>query len=202
MTEKDCEDIRMQILKEAEKCGTVEEVQIPRPSRIGAEVEGVGKIFIKYADLTAARKFQAEVNGRKFDDRIVCAAFYPVKRFQEGRYILQDSVVPKRKPLVDTVEEKERLLAALKKKTGRSGPLPVANGAKAKAVTDGREKENKEGGPAAIADGEKPAAAELPTKSSHGAVPKAAPGAVAKAAPGAVAKAVPKGAVAKAAPGS
>ena len=39
---------------------------IPKPDKTGREVvDGVGKAFVRFQDLTAARKFQAEPNGRK-----------------------------------------------------------------------------------------------------------------------------------------
>merc|ERR1719277_2331698 len=34
-----------------------------------------------YEDLTAARKFQMDANGRKFENRVVCASFYPIDKF-------------------------------------------------------------------------------------------------------------------------
>merc|ERR1712137_839124 len=70
------------------KQGTVTRVVIPKPSKDGQFNEGVGKIFISFADLTAARKFQMDANGRKFENRVVCAAFYPQEKFNDGKYKL------------------------------------------------------------------------------------------------------------------
>lgn len=54
---------------------------VPQPSAsLTPYANGVGKIFVQFADITAARKFQATNNGRKFDDRVMCAAFYPTDR--------------------------------------------------------------------------------------------------------------------------
>merc|ERR1719464_968161 len=36
-----------------------------------------------YEDITAARKFQMDANGRKFENRVVCAAFYPTDKFND-----------------------------------------------------------------------------------------------------------------------
>ncbi|CAD7957323.1 unnamed protein product [Amoebophrya sp. A25] len=90
MDPMELEDVRLEILSEAEKFGTVVDIKIPRPSKIGAEVPGVGKIFVQFQDTTAARRFQVEVNGRKFNDRSICASFYPYERYIKGRFILNE----------------------------------------------------------------------------------------------------------------
>lgn len=74
---KEVEAIKAEILKQAEQYGTVEKLIIPLPSKAGAEVEGVGKVFLEFESLTVARKFREEINGRLFCERSVCAAFYP-----------------------------------------------------------------------------------------------------------------------------
>lgn len=83
-------DILGQVRNEASKYGKVKQVVIPRPAKDGSHVSGsgVGKIFAVFENLTAARKFQVDSNGRKFDDRTVCAAFYPDENFNEGIYSL------------------------------------------------------------------------------------------------------------------
>jgi splicing factor U2AF subunit len=88
MDDQDYEDITAEVHSEASKHGTVTRVVIPKPAKDGSFVDGVGKVFVSFADLTAARKFQVDSNGRKFENRVVCAAFYPVERFNEGRYKL------------------------------------------------------------------------------------------------------------------
>mmetsp|Transcript_30320 Transcript_30320/g.45682 ORF Transcript_30320/g.45682 Transcript_30320/m.45682 type:complete len:138 (-) Transcript_30320:34-447(-) len=88
MDDQDYEDITSEIHTEASKCGTVTRVVIPKPAKDGTLIDGVGKIFVAFADLTAARKFQMEANGRKFESRVVCAAFYPLDKFNEGKFQL------------------------------------------------------------------------------------------------------------------
>merc|ERR1712066_721032 len=88
MDDQDYEDITSEIHSESSKHGTVTRVVIPKPAKDGSFVDGVGKIFVSFVDLTAARKFQMDANGRKFENRVVCAAFYPVEKFNEGRYKL------------------------------------------------------------------------------------------------------------------
>merc|ERR1712190_103299 len=88
MDDQDYEDITSEVHSEASKHGTVTRVVIPKPAKDGTFVDGVGKIFVSFSDLTAARKFQMDANGRKFENRVVCAAFYPPDKFVEGKYKL------------------------------------------------------------------------------------------------------------------
>lgn len=88
MDDQDYEDITAEVHSEASKHGTVTRVVIPKPAKDGSFVDGVGKIFVAFMDLTAARKFQMDANGRKFESRVVCAAFYPVEKFTDGKYKL------------------------------------------------------------------------------------------------------------------
>ena len=85
----DYNDIVKEVKEEASKYGHVEGIKIPRPSAANPNPAGVGKIFVQYVDLTSARKFQQEMNGRLFDNnRVICAAFYPIDRFMQGKYVL------------------------------------------------------------------------------------------------------------------
>eukprot|EP00913_Durusdinium_trenchii_P027807 g26074.t1 len=98
MDDQDYDDITSEVHAEASKHGNVMRVVIPKPAKDGTYVDGVGKIFVAGSrwvrgdrseeDLTAARKFQMDANGRKFENRVVCAAFYPVEKFNEGKFKL------------------------------------------------------------------------------------------------------------------
>merc|ERR1719296_686610 len=91
MDDQDYEDITAEVHSEASRHGTVTRVVIPKPAKDGSFVDGVGKVFIAFVDLTAARKFQMDANGRKFENRVVCASFYPIDKFNEGKYKLWSS---------------------------------------------------------------------------------------------------------------
>jgi splicing factor U2AF subunit len=81
--------LAQEVKDEAAKFGQIEQVRIPRPRRDLSHVEGCGKIFVQFRDLRASRKFQLEMNGRLFDNsRVICAAFYPLDRFLQGKYTL------------------------------------------------------------------------------------------------------------------
>jgi len=88
MDDQDYDDIMSEIHNMASKHGTVARVIIPKPNKDGSHVDGVGKIFVNFVDTTAARKFQLDTNGRKFEHRVVCAAFYPAEKFTDGKYKL------------------------------------------------------------------------------------------------------------------
>lgn len=88
MDDQDYEDILAEIHSEASKHGAVARVVIPKPAKDGSFVDGVGKIFVSFLDMTAARKFQMDSNGRKFENRVVCSAFYPSDKFNDGKYKL------------------------------------------------------------------------------------------------------------------
>merc|ERR1712066_67146 len=81
MDDQDYDDIMSEVHNMASKHGTVSRVVIPKPAKDGSYVDGVGKVFVSFQDLTASRKFQMDSNGRKFEQRVVCAAFYPVEKF-------------------------------------------------------------------------------------------------------------------------
>jgi splicing factor U2AF subunit len=83
--DSDYNDIVKEVKEEASRFGHVDSIKIPRSG------PGVGKIFVQYVDLTSARKFQQDMNGRSFDNRVVCAAFYPIDRFLQGKYTLYTS---------------------------------------------------------------------------------------------------------------
>lgn len=88
MDDQDYEDIMSEVHSEAAKHGTVQRVVIPKPAKDGSFIDGLGKIFVCFQDVTSARRFQMEANGRRFENRIVCAAFYPQMKFDEGKFTL------------------------------------------------------------------------------------------------------------------
>ena len=78
-----------EVKNEAGKFGGIEQVRILRPNPDMSSPLGCGKIFVHFSELHAARKFQLNMNGRLFDGvRTVCAAFYPIDRFLQGKFTL------------------------------------------------------------------------------------------------------------------
>ncbi|KAK5276638.1 hypothetical protein LTR16_010894, partial [Cryomyces antarcticus] len=72
-----CEDVR----EECEKYGTVEGLEIPRPSGGSRMSAGVGKIFVKYDKPESAQKALRALAGRKFADRTVVVTFFGEEYF-------------------------------------------------------------------------------------------------------------------------
>ncbi|CEM27531.1 unnamed protein product [Vitrella brassicaformis CCMP3155] len=89
MNDTEFEALEKEIREEAAKHGALVDVVIPRPPPDLSYKEGVGKVFLSYADETSSRRAQMMLNGRKFDQKhVVCAAFYPEDKFNEGKYTL------------------------------------------------------------------------------------------------------------------
>eukprot|EP01057_Protomagalhaensia_wolfi_P001364 Protomagalhaensia_wolfi_Nauph_80__1363@NODE_1814_length_1323_cov_17_170561_g1416_i0_p1_GENE_NODE_1814_length_1323_cov_17_170561_g1416_i0NODE_1814_length_1323_cov_17_170561_g1416_i0_p1_ORF_typecomplete_len380_score58_75RRM_1/PF00076_22/23RRM_1/PF00076_22/0_032RRM_1/PF00076_22/0_00052RRM_occluded/PF16842_5/6_9e02RRM_occluded/PF16842_5/7_1RRM_occluded/PF16842_5/0_37_NODE_1814_length_1323_cov_17_170561_g1416_i01541293 len=94
LCEKMHEELIDDVRREASQYGKLESVIAPTPvNRMGPlPVDtGCAKIFLEFSDTTSARKAQFELNGRLFDNRVVCAAFYPLKPFLLKQY---DLMVP------------------------------------------------------------------------------------------------------------
>ncbi|GIX63221.1 U2 snRNP auxilliary factor, large subunit, splicing factor subfamily protein [Babesia caballi] len=87
--DKKYHEIKDAIMEEAKRYGHLEDIVIPRPKEDLSYREGVGKVFLKFADETSSRRAQYMLNGRLFDGkRVVCAAFFPFERFMRGKYTL------------------------------------------------------------------------------------------------------------------
>src|SRR5699024_3261294 len=90
-----CEDNTQELLgevrKEAEQYGLVEDIIAVLHRQDGRAIHtdpGNAKVFIMYSDTTSARLARMAFNGRTFDGRVVCAAFYPLLPFQLKQYSL------------------------------------------------------------------------------------------------------------------
>jgi splicing factor U2AF subunit len=72
------EDIR----NECMQYGTVLNVEIPRPDKLSSIAgPAVGKIFIKFSTLQAAKKARFKICGKKYNRRTVVSSFYPENYF-------------------------------------------------------------------------------------------------------------------------
>lgn len=81
----DYEDIMLDTKEECEKFGTVVSVKIPRPDPVGAEVVGLGKVFVLFDNKESAAKTRDALHGRLFDNRTVDCAY-----MQEGKFLTGD----------------------------------------------------------------------------------------------------------------
>ncbi|KAI9684538.1 MAG: hypothetical protein M1822_005626 [Bathelium mastoideum] len=80
MKDGEYEGVMEDVEEEAAKYGGVLEIKIPRPVG-GREVNGVGKVFIKFADSAAAQKALRALAGRNFSSRTVVATFFGEEYF-------------------------------------------------------------------------------------------------------------------------
>ena len=67
------EDMR----EECGKFGRIESIVIPRPGSAGGDekVPGLGKVFVRFADLDGAAAARTALHGRKFGGNVVKADF-------------------------------------------------------------------------------------------------------------------------------
>ncbi|XP_065865892.1 splicing factor U2af large subunit B-like isoform X2 [Euphorbia lathyris] len=80
------EDILEDMRMEGQKFGTLVNVVIPRPRPDGEAAQGVGKVFLEYADIEGASKARMGMNGRKFGGNQVVAVFYQETKFYQSEY--------------------------------------------------------------------------------------------------------------------
>ena len=73
--DEEYENIMEDMQDECGKYGEIVAVVIPRPSKNGAHVPGVGKVFVQYASVAGALAARTALNGRKFGGSTVIADF-------------------------------------------------------------------------------------------------------------------------------
>ena len=69
-------EILEDVKEECEKYGQVLDIKVPRPTMGSRQSAGVGKIFVKFDGLEAARKALQSLAGRKFADRTVVTTYF------------------------------------------------------------------------------------------------------------------------------
>lgn len=85
--DEDYQDVLDETEEEARKFGHVNKVLIPRPNKGSDEdVKGVGRVFIVYENEADAEKAFNAMDGRKFDERVVVAAYISKGDFEAGNF--------------------------------------------------------------------------------------------------------------------
>lgn len=79
------QDIVQDIQDECERFGKVTEVIIPRPLE-GAEIPGLGKVFIKYESAKDAAEAHRSLAGRKYEDRVVLTTFFDEIKYGKRKF--------------------------------------------------------------------------------------------------------------------
>lgn len=85
--DEDYQDVLDDTEEEARKFGLVSKVLIPRPTKSSDEdVKGVGRVFIVYDKESDAEKAFNAMDGRKFADRVVVAAYISKEDFDASNF--------------------------------------------------------------------------------------------------------------------
>ncbi|KAJ6769810.1 U2 SNRNP AUXILIARY FACTOR LARGE SUBUNIT [Salix purpurea] len=84
--DEEYEEILEDMREECCKFGTLINVVIPRPSQIGEQISGAGKVFLEYSDTSSCANARNALNGRKFGGNTVNASYYPEEKYHNGDY--------------------------------------------------------------------------------------------------------------------
>ncbi|XP_075090963.1 splicing factor U2af large subunit B isoform X2 [Nicotiana tabacum] len=72
--------------EEGRKFGDLIDVVIPRPEPDHQIIEGHGKVFLEYSDVTGCSNAKAALGGRKFGGNTVIAIYYPEDKYYDKDY--------------------------------------------------------------------------------------------------------------------
>ncbi|KAH7858351.1 hypothetical protein Vadar_022782 [Vaccinium darrowii] len=86
MDDGEYEEILEDMREEGGKFGALTNVIIPRPSKSGEQVAGVGKVFLEYSDSSSCASAKDALGGRKFAGNTVTAVYYAEDKFYNGDY--------------------------------------------------------------------------------------------------------------------
>jgi len=90
MDDEEYEGIRNDLMQACNYFGEVLKITIPRPnSKTGEASSAVGKAFVKFSHVVAAKQARFRLSGRKFNRRLVVASFYPEEYFDKGEFNLR-----------------------------------------------------------------------------------------------------------------
>jgi splicing factor U2AF 65 kDa subunit len=73
--------VKDDLLTECKNYGEIISIEIPRPDDVGIASFGVGKIFVKFNHIIAAKQARYKLSGRKYNGRTVVVSFYPEHYF-------------------------------------------------------------------------------------------------------------------------
>ena len=79
--DEEYENILEDMHEECGKHGKIIAVVVPRPSKTGESVSGIGRVFVRYESVDAATKARDALNGRRFGGNTVKADFISVDAF-------------------------------------------------------------------------------------------------------------------------
>ncbi len=73
---------------ECRKYGPIDSVLVLRPDKkTGVMGPSVGKVFVKFKHLKAAKLARQAIAGKRYNGRLVFASFYPIESFYSEKYL-------------------------------------------------------------------------------------------------------------------
>ena len=84
--DEEYENIMEDMQEECGKHGKIVAVVIPRPSKDGSDVPGIGKVFVQYESVDGAMAARTALNGRKFGGSTVIADFLDEADFHARKF--------------------------------------------------------------------------------------------------------------------
>ena len=80
MEESIVSTLKADLKKEYLKYGPIDHILLLRPNKqTGESCPSVGKIFVKFKHLIAAKIARKAIAGKRYDGRLVFASFYPME---------------------------------------------------------------------------------------------------------------------------
>jgi splicing factor U2AF subunit len=73
--------VKDDLINECKNYGEIISVEIPKPDEKGMCTYGVGKIFVKFNHIVAAKQARHKLGGRKYNGRTAVVSFYPEHYF-------------------------------------------------------------------------------------------------------------------------
>jgi len=79
--EEEIIQVKDDLLQECKNFGEIISIEIPKPDENGLATYSVGKIFVKFNHIVAAKQARYKMSGRKYNGRTVVVSFYPEHYF-------------------------------------------------------------------------------------------------------------------------
>ncbi|XP_002130386.2 splicing factor U2AF 50 kDa subunit [Ciona intestinalis] len=84
--DEEYEEIMEDVKDECGKLGSVVSLEIPRPGPGLTEADGVGKIYVEFANHLDTQKAAQALSGRKFSNRVVVTSFFDPERYHHRQF--------------------------------------------------------------------------------------------------------------------
>ena len=87
--EEEYESLKADLQEECAKYGPIEKIVIPRPDSVcGYSPPTIGKAFVKFMYIIAAKRARVGIAGKVYNKRTVITSFYPEEKFNMREYLV------------------------------------------------------------------------------------------------------------------